>query len=374
MTINIALIGFGDVGSRKFVPALKEYASLALKKNYPLLKKNREITLYIVEIDEEKRRSAEDLSRECKEKNLSLKIVFLNPRVQKDKQVLHELLQEESFTLTYIASPNKTHAKYITEFLNASERIIVEKPLSDTTDDLRNLLDTDAPSKVRMMDHYLYKDAIKQFLEFYSTYLPINDLREIEFYLLEKGPISLSRSWLYESGVIRDLLPHFLSLLFKLFEKGVKIFDPEKIEIKNVFKAIYQRNAIPPHIKEVKETFASIELLMNNIPVKAVVGKGVPSDKKQFVFRGEEVTVVINTIENSIRSIRKGKVEMMYHRYVKKGHEYVYLMDDIFNMRWDEIGLSFYSAYKEVEIMEKMDAYPIVREYKLGTAPIPIEF
>jgi len=375
MTITIVLAGFGDVGENKFTPALLHYVGLAKDRDFPIMKRNEPLRLIIIDVDPDKEKAINKIKEEIRKKQLNMDIQFILVKNVLDYEKLIELINNTNVYLGYIAAPNKTHVRYIDFFLRLAKLILVEKPLCDNLSEISNILSKyheDEFRRVRLVDHYLFKDVIREFLEHYDKYLePLGEIKKIDFYLLESGLIRLERSWLYNSGMIRDLSSHYFSILFKLYDLGFELLNPKNFRLISVEKARYHDKYIPTHIQNPKETFAVLKFQINKILSTCTIGKGVGIDKKELIIEGENGSIIVNTIKNAIYMKQNTEIEILYQKEVPRYHEYYLLLDDIFHANTD-IGLPFHLAIKEVEFMEKTDAYRITKIYEQGQLPFSI--
>ncbi|MHA1675889.1 MAG: Gfo/Idh/MocA family oxidoreductase [Candidatus Njordarchaeales archaeon] len=375
MTIRIVLTGFGDVGKNKFTPALLSLIEESRRKDFRFIKKGDKIELYIIDTDPDKRKEIEILRKSVLEKNLNTEIFFLNYTKYTKKDYLENIkdfFADKRVNLLYIASPNKTHAKYIGLFLRKSDKIFVEKPLVDNLYEIEMIEQKYRPSEfsiVRLSDHYLFKDVYEEFLYNHKKYLDmIGNIRRINFYLIESGIIKRERAWLYYSGMIRDLAVHYFSILFKLYEQGYSVLDPRNFDLLEIKKARYKDKYIPSDINNPKETFALLKFDIKDIESTYIVGKGLNFDRKRMLIKGDEGILVIDSLNNAIYLIRNKEKIVLFETKSRKYHEYWNLMRRIFN---DDptTGLSYNLAKEEVKIMEKTDITEISKVYDAGEIP-----
>ncbi len=374
METTFVLFGYGDVGKNKFTPALMHYLQLIKRKEkmFPLLANIDILNYLIVDVDESKRKEITYLQEKARREEIPIEVKFFNFNSPKDREEFSSLLAEHRVSLAYIASPNKTHAKYIDLLVDKSELILVEKPLVDHKHEIESIIrkhGTKKLAKVRLIDHYLFKDVTMVYLRELGTFLGrIGGIEEVEFFLLEPNPIRESRKWLYGSGMIRDLGSHFFSIVLKHYELGVNEFDPNKFKITDVKKAVYDRSYIPEDIKNPKETFAIIELEIDGIKGKVSVGKGLDITRKQFILRGSGASLIIDFARNEITLRISNRIEKVYQKDVFRYHEYHNILYGILNLD-NKIGLSFDMAVKEVELFEETDKFAISKTYRIGEIP-----
>lgn len=371
MEIAFILIGYGDVGKNRFTPALKNYLKKRAVIHFSPSSKEM-LNYFIVDIDERKRKEVESLKNECKAENIPIKIDFFNITIRNDLERLLSKLDEYKISLVYIASPNKTHARYIDLFLKKSNRILVEKPLVDNLYELESIerkYNRSDFSIVRLFDHFLFKDSCREFLHNYKRYLSlVGNIKKFYCYLIESDIIRNERAWLYNSGIIRDLAVHFFSILLKLYELGCDVFEPRNFDLKEVKKARYKRKYIPDYIKDPKETFGLLKFNIKNIENICIVGRGLNFNKKEMIIVGEKGTLLMNFLENTIYLIHDGKKDILFEGKSRKHHEYWNLMDRIFN-KDPTIGLSYNLAKEEIRLSEKTDTVKISKIYDIGELP-----
>ncbi|MCD6490800.1 MAG: Gfo/Idh/MocA family oxidoreductase [Candidatus Korarchaeota archaeon] len=372
MTIRIVLTGFGDVGKNKFTPALLSLIDESHRKDFRFIKKGEKIELYIIDTDPNKGKEIDVLRKSVLEKNLNTEIFFFNYTKKDFLGNIKDFFADKRVSLLYIASPNKTHAKYIGLFLRKSDKIFVEKPLVDNLYEIEMIEQKYRPSEfsiVRLSDHYLFKDVYEEFLYNHKKYLNmIGNIREINFYLIESGIIKKERAWLYYSGMIRDLAVHYFSILFKLYEQGYSVLGPQNFDLLEIRKARYKDKYIPSDINNPKETFALLKFDIKNIESTCIVGKGLNFDRKRMVIKGDEGILVIDSSNNAIYLTRNKEKIVLFESKSKKYHEYWNLMRRIFNND-PTTGLSYNLAKEEVKIMEKTDTVEISKVYDTGEIP-----
>jgi len=371
--LTVFIIGFGDVGSNKLYPRLLE--GINSDKTWKLLTNKEKVKLVVLDVKPPNTIS-EKLELAIK---AGVKVDYISnsngftPIEIAD--IFKQNLTEDNFVITYIASPNKTHSKYIINTTPYSHLVLVEKPLVENlieaTEIEQKLTDKEL-AKVKMIDHYIFKDAVMYLIDYYDKFSEnLGKLKHVEFYLLEKGPIRTSRAWLYESGLIRDLFPHFLSIMFKLKEKNREFLDIGKARITDVEKARYEDEAVPEQYrKNAKETFARIKLGIDDVYINVTIGKGVGNTRKQLIMKYENGSIILDTVINEIRVFKNNIITRIYRRRVEKNHEYKEITKNILNGNFN-IGLDFWRAKRELELITETDKYPITGRYPLGKMPQP---
>ncbi len=365
------IIGFGDVGSNKLFPNLIK--NIDKNMNWKFLSNKNDLKLVILDV-----KPMEDLVDKLNEAyRRGIEIEYINDSNGFSNEKIMEIygthIVKQSTVITYISAPNEVHYKYIVLTAPHSNLVLVEKPIVENLEEtirIENALPMETIEKIRMVDHYIFKDAVMNLIENYPYFSSeLGSLTSIDFYLLESSPIRASRTWLYDSGLIRDLSPHFLSIMFKLKEKNKDFLDISNAKITNVKKAKYEDEAIPKEYKETaKETFAKIELTVNNVQINVTIGKGVGNTRKQLILQYENGSIILDTVINEIRVFKNNIISKIYRRRVEKNHEYGEITRNILNGNFD-IGLDYWKAKKELELIQETDKYPITERYPIGKMP-----
>jgi predicted dehydrogenase len=352
------------VGQEKFTPALVQ---IAQTPDFIQNLNGDAVDFWIVDSNPAKITAIQQLKKQLTSTKSSL-------RVQDpiDAANLEKAVKDRHFDLVYIASPNATHAEYIAVLLELADHILVEKPLVDYVTDLVPLEERFSPvelAKIRLMDHYLFKDAVLHFFTHHQRYLKrIEPLERLDFSLIEKNPIRDDRSWLYHTGMIRDLAVHGLSILFKLGESSMLPVEAMDIELKECQKAWY--DPIPEEVGAPQETAAAIHYLVGNLPFTIIVGKGAGVSRKCFRLVGEKGELVINILKNTVtleqdnRSDQLSQAPLPTHGYP----EYLNFLT-LFFIEPTQIGLAYALAKKQIELFEDTDKISTGSTYPVGTFP-----
>jgi predicted dehydrogenase len=125
-----------------------------------------------------------------------------------------ELLRNPQVDAVAIATPVHTHYELALAALNAGKHVLVEKPLAQTSDQVRRLVDeADRRGLTLMVDHtFLYTPAVQKIREL----LQQDQLGEIYYYDSTRSSLGLFQS---DVNVIWDLAVHDLSIIQYLFEE-----------------------------------------------------------------------------------------------------------------------------------------------------------
>lgn len=367
---RVCLVGFGDVGQRKFTPALLDYVERTKAEDFVFMKRGDHLDLTVVDIDPSKGEEIKALNEEIQRRELPASITFLCPEPSDAVQILKQCIGDESIDLAYIASPNKTHAHYLDFFLSCAKQVLVEKPLVDQTSSLKIVENHHTPTKLdsmRLIDHYLLKPPIVHFLSNYEEHLKrIGLLLRIDMDLIEPGLIHPSRAWLYRSGMIRDLAVHYLSFLFALSERGWSHTRPDNIHLLRARKAQYTE--VPPEIHDPVETAAQLLFWIYVANGCCTVGKGAGFTRKEFRIHGNKGILTINTAAGTITLTINGEVESLFPKGKAQAlGEYEYLVKCIFSGDVT-IGLPYHLAKAQSLLMEQTDSVECTT-YDVGEFP-----
>ncbi len=366
MGLGFIIVGFGEVGSKRLFPnflrCVEDHRGKDLSEVYGL----SDCKFFVVDVDDSLR---DYLREEYGDLFNEGKISYFNANDSGEMTHLFEEIRKCDRKVVYISTPNKYHVDYIKVFIDKVDLLLVEKPLCDNLEEARKLKTSfkeEELKKIRLVDHYLYKDAIMEFLfNFKKYYSFTGDFKYLRFKLLESGVISPHRSWLYGSGAIRDLLPHFLGILYKLHILYPKILRIDPVIVKDVTKAIYELEKPPNLSYGEKETYVDIKLKIDNYEARVKIGFGVEKDEKKLYIKGKKGEILIDVIENKI--VYNDKV-ILYKKKVEKNREYYNISKDIITKN-RYIGLPFEYAVRELEIFKQLDKYNISKKYKIGKNP-----
>ncbi len=210
------------------------------------------------------------------EKNIqSIKRDFPNVILTKNYA---EILRNKEIDAIVIATPIPTHFKLAKEALAAGKSVLVEKPMTTTSADARELIKVaKRMNKVLMAGH---------------TFVYAETIREIKS-LIEKG--QLGKTYYYDStrinlgliqkdsDVIWDLAPHDLSIINYLFS--------EKVISVQAFGSKFVGNN-----SEIAHIFLNLE---NNISVHINISWLSPVKMRSIIIGGSKKMIVYNDIEPS---------------------------------------------------------------------------
>jgi predicted dehydrogenase len=369
MTRRIILVGYGHVGQEKFTPALMALAQTSVFQQFS---NGETAEFWILDTNQQKQATIAQLQDQIPvQSNIVVRSLIQDLNMLDD---MADTLEDGSFDLAYIASPNDTHAPYMAFFLRYANLVLVEKPLVDYLSDLSDLEAQFTPAKldaIRLVDHYLFKDAILHFFNNSQQYMrKIGTVRQLTFSLIEEAPIRPGRRWLYQTGMIRDLAVHGLSILFKLSEYDILPLTLVNLTLVKCQKAWY--DAVPKDIQNPRETAAHLQYQIGELPFSITVGKGAGFTQKQFQLIGDTGTLLINTVTNTIALKQDDVVDILYtaESAVQPYPEYFNLLNGFFKVP-SQVGLSYQSAKTQIRLVEATDAVKTGMQYKRGTFPFP---
>ncbi len=143
------------------------------------------------------------------------------PQVQVVKSI-EELLQNETIDLVVITTPNETHFPYAKAALEAGKHVVLEKPVTNTSAEAKQLLEIAARSG-KVLSVYQNRRYVSDFLTI-KEILDKKLLGEVhtfeghyDRYRLEPRPQAWREHVLPGSGVLFDLGPHLLDQVLYLF-------------------------------------------------------------------------------------------------------------------------------------------------------------
>jgi scyllo-inositol 2-dehydrogenase (NADP+) len=143
------------------------------------------------------------------------------PDVQVVKSI-DELLQRDDIDLVVITTPNETHYPYAKAALEAGKHVVVEKPVTNTTAEAEQLLET-ANRTGKILSVYQNRRYVSDFFtirEILDKKL-LGDVHTFEGhydrYRAEARPQAWREHVLPGSGILYDLGPHLLDQVLYLF-------------------------------------------------------------------------------------------------------------------------------------------------------------
>ena len=80
MTVRLVLAGYGDVGGRKFTPALFSFAEKSARRDYSFVERGERIELLVIDVDPGKAEAVEEVGRRAAERGINLDVSFACPR------------------------------------------------------------------------------------------------------------------------------------------------------------------------------------------------------------------------------------------------------------------------------------------------------
>lgn len=140
-------------------------------------------------------------------------VLHLNP-VMRPTTSAQEVIESNSIDAVVIATPISTHYDLAKACLQNGKHVFIEKPLTRTTEQARELIAlADQNNKVLMVDHtFIYSGAVRKLREQIDS----GDLGEIYYYDSVRLNLGLFQP---DVNVLWDLAPHDFSLLTHLIDK-----------------------------------------------------------------------------------------------------------------------------------------------------------
>jgi scyllo-inositol 2-dehydrogenase (NADP+) len=135
---------------------------------------------------------------------------------------MEELLQNDSIDLVVITTPNETHFPYAKAALEAGKNVVLEKPVTNTTAEAKQLMEI-ASRSGKVLSVYQNRRYVSDFLTI-KQILDKQLLGEVhtfeghyDRYRLEARPQAWREHALPGSGILFDLGPHLLDQVLYLF-------------------------------------------------------------------------------------------------------------------------------------------------------------
>ena len=137
----------------------------------------------------------------------------LNPAMRATGSA-QELIESDSIDAVVIATPISTHFDLAKKCLESGKHVFIEKPLTRTSDQARELISlAEQRGKVLMVDHtFIHSGAVKKLREIIDS----GDLGEIYYYDSVRLNLGLFQP---DVNVLWDLAPHDFSVLTYLLPK-----------------------------------------------------------------------------------------------------------------------------------------------------------
>lgn len=146
------------------------------------------------------------LAADLKKENLK-KIHIDFPSIKTTNEY-KKILKDESIDAVVIATEVKSHYRLVKETLSSGKHVLVEKPMTKTSNEAKELIALSKNrKKLLMVGHtFVYSNAVRKIKEIITS----NDLGTIYYYDSMRINLGLIQK---DSNVIWDLAPHDLSIL-----------------------------------------------------------------------------------------------------------------------------------------------------------------
>lgn len=217
---------------------------------------------------------------------------------------LKELLKDDAVDLVIITTPNHLHFEQAREALQADKHVVVEKPITVTSESARVLIETASSARKALTvfhnrrwdsDFLTLRNIIKEKrigepLELTSSFNRFRKELRPGHWKEEKNP---------GSGILYDLSPHLIDQALLLFGNPDKLFA----DVRN------QRGG------ETDDCF-EIKLYYNSYPERVVTLKAgmlVPEPTPRFILRGTSGTVIFHDKDSQEKLLAKGKLSEVEH-------------------------------------------------------------
>ena len=200
-----------------------------------------------------------------------------NPHVR-GTQRLEDVLADSSIDAVLVATPVQTHHEIVRRCLLAGKHVLVEKPMTTTTEDGRDLIECARERGLTLMPGhvFLYSPpvvAIKKMLDERA-------LGEIYFVTSTRVNLGIHRS---DASVIQDLAPHDFSILH--YWLGIPTF----------VRAI-ARDAVVPGLWDV--AFVDLEYAETGTLARVELSWLAPTKLRRTVLAGRKAMVVYDDTSN----------------------------------------------------------------------------
>ena len=135
---------------------------------------------------------------------------------------IEELLQNDNIDLVVITTPNETHFPYAKAALEAGKHVVLEKPVTNTSAEAKQLIDIAARSG-KVLSVYQNRRYVSDFLTIRDILDQklLGDIHTFEGhydrYRAEARPNAWREHDLPGSGILYDLGPHLIDQIFFLF-------------------------------------------------------------------------------------------------------------------------------------------------------------
>ena len=160
-----------------------------------------------------------------KKNNFYLKKILTKKILNKDLLSIKSFFNDKDIDVFIIASPIKTHFKYLRYAYRANKDIIIEKPLVENLDQFKKLLTLNRKFKKKIVIHH--NDVLNfEKLNFMRDFSNIKKIDKIDMFY---GKKEITNSY---KKPFFDWLPHPLSIIINFFG------EPKKFKIINYVKNI----------------------------------------------------------------------------------------------------------------------------------------
>ena len=160
-----------------------------------------------------------------KKNNFYLKKILTKKILNKDLISIKNFFNDKDIDVFIIASPIKTHFKYLKYAYGANKDIIIEKPLVENLDQFKKLLTLNKKFKKKIVIHH--NDVLNfEKLNFMKDFLNFKKIEKIDMFYGKREIINSYKKPFF------DWLPHPLSIIINFFG------EPKKFKIINYVKNI----------------------------------------------------------------------------------------------------------------------------------------
>lgn len=140
-----------------------------------------------------------------------------------------EMIEKEKLDIVSVATPTSTHKEIAVDCMNKKINVLLEKPISDSLEDAREIMECVIKNNVKLMVGYVerFNPAVIKLNEIIKD----GHLGKVKYAVFKRvGPLPPQAR---ESNVILDLATHDIDLSNFLFEKFPKIAACHKAMIKS---------------------------------------------------------------------------------------------------------------------------------------------
>jgi predicted dehydrogenase len=201
-----------------------------------------------------------------------------------------EILNDKKVDVVTIATPVSTHYDLAKRTLESNKHVIVEKPMTSTSDEANQLISLAIKQRKKLMvgHTFVYSEAVKKIF----TYIRTRKLGKLYYYDSTRINLGLIQQ---DTNVIWDLAPHDLSILNY-------IFDAKPLSVQ-AFGSSYTN-------KKIEEVAHIIIKYEKNIHAHIHLSWLSPVKIRSILIGGSKKMVVYNDIEPSekVRLYDKGVV------------------------------------------------------------------